>query len=458
MTESASANVNTPATAPSIALYLGESYATLGVFDNSLSAPAKTSAFVFEKSVYLPQTSLKNLLAQTVAANPELKIESIFIVTRYLDRLQTFRLGGSVIQAVPAGFENSYSVAQTQMQSLAAPALILTIPADLTADALELQLASELARLKKLNSEINKVVLQLPASLFTLEQIETVKKFFVINSFKVFNVPDPFDSESVRRTLLNAGSEGTKDEILADIRSALGSDVKINFWVNNCFSEVFENIDLYFSSHNFLHSYLLRENLTQGFYFDVENWSAFTVATHEKWHSPWGTIQYTKPNTEKFSMSPFCELTINVAGQVVVASATPQFEPGPIVAGRSVKTLILDVFSEELRDNKLISNLFPQLMSDTIQQKVNTQFQILQKAQSLDLTRMSKTDIKEWLRFSVTAWILKQCSSGSARILGDFGSFFFQDLKKHVAFSYSNYNWPQEIMLQAKKGSSLELS
>ncbi len=446
------------ATATAIALYLGESYATLGVFDNHTDDVTKTSAFIFEKSVYLPQTSLKNLLAQTVAANPDIKIESIFIVTRYLDRLQTFRLGGSVIQAVPAGFENSYSVAQTQMQSLAAPALILTIRTDLDHEALTAELTTELARLKKVNSEINKVVLQLPESLFSAKQIEAVKSFFIANNFKVFLVPQPFDFESVRRTLLNAGSEGTKDEILADIRSALGAEIKINFWVNSSFADDFENIDLYFSSHNFLHSYLQRENLTQGFYFDVENWSAITIATDTKWHSPWGTIEFTKPETEKFLMSPFCELTINVAGQVVVASATPQFEPGPIVAGRSVKTLILDVFSEELRDNKLISSLFPQLMSDAIQQKVNTQFQILQKAQSLDLTRMSKNDIKEWLRFAVTTWILKNCSSGSARILGDFGSFFFQDLKKNSAFSYSNYSWPKEIMLQAKLGRAHELS
>ncbi len=448
-------------TQTAIALYLGESYATLGVFNlhgtGKTESPASIPTLLFEKSVYLPQTSLKNLLAQTVAANPELKIESIFIVTRYLDRLQTFRLGGSVIQAIPAGFESSYAVAQTQMQSLAAPALILTLRTDLPTDEFLTELSVELARVKKVNSEINKVVLQLPETLFSPEQITAVKDFFTSQNFKIFTVPQPLDFESVRRTLLNAGSEGTKDEVLADIHSALGPDVKIKFWVTSSFTDQFENIDLYFSSQTFLKNYLQQEKLTQAFYFDVENWSSIDLSSSDKWHSPWGVINYTKPDTEKFALFPFCELTINTAGQVIVATNSPQFEPGPIVAGRSVKTLILDVFSEELRDNKLIVNLFPQLMSDAIQQKVNTQFQILQKAQSLDLTRMSKLDIKEWIRFSVTAWILKNCRSKSARILGDFGSFFFQDLKKNSSFSFSNYNWAQEIMLQAKKGTSVEL-
>ena len=134
----------------------------------------------------------------------------------------------------------------------------------------------------------------------------------------------------------------------------------------------------------------------------------------------------------------------------MVSPAAPQFEPGPVIAGRSVKTLILDAFSEELKNHKLIAGLFPQLSSDLIQQKVNTQFQILQKAQNLDQTRMSKVDIKAWLHFSVMAWILKNFNSVPARVVGDFGSFFFQDLKNLPAFSFSEYSWTHEIATEAR--------
>ena len=247
-------------TQSAIALYLGESYATLGVFDLTSSEKNRP---LFEKSVYLPQTSLKNLLSQTVAACPECKIESLFIVTRYLDRLKTFRLGGSVIQVVPVGFENSYTVANTQLQSLAAPALILAVAPEVTTETLQ----TELARLKKINSEINKVVFQLPESLFTAAQMETIKSFFKDQNFKLFTVSNPFDFESVRRTLLNAGSEGTKDEILADINDSVGPDVKASFWINDGFYSEFENIDLYFSSQTFLKKIFNTRKFDTGFLF-----------------------------------------------------------------------------------------------------------------------------------------------------------------------------------------------
>ena len=430
-------------TQSAIALYLGESYATLGVFD--LLGPKKTKP-IFEKSADLPQTSLKNLLNQAIASCPENKIESIFVVTRYLDRLRTFRLGGSVIQVVPIGFENSYSLSNTEKQSLAAPALILAVSADVTKETL----SAELSRLKKVNSEINKVVFQLPETIFSPQQSETIKSFFVDNNFKMFTVPNPFDSESVRKTLLNAGSEGTKDEFLADIQETVGPDVKTYFWIDRGFSTTFDNIDLYFSYQNFLKNYLIKENLNQLFYFDVENWNQVTVAEEQTWQSPWGSIRYDHPVNQKFEISPYCELTTSSIGQFMVSPAAPQFEPGPIIAGRSVKTLILDAFSEELRNHKRIAGLFPQINSDPIQQKVNTQFQILQKAQSLDQTRLSKADIKAWLHFSVKTWILKNFNSVPSRIIGDFGSFFFQDLKNLPAFSFSEYSWTQEIISEAR--------
>ncbi len=436
-------------TQSAIALYLGESYATLGVFDLLGSEKSKP---IFEKAAYLPQTSLKNLLSQAVAASSENKIESIFIVTRYLDRLKTFRLGGSVIQVVPIGFENSYSISNTEKQSLAAPALILAVAADVTKETL----STELARLKKVNSEINKVVFQLPETLFNSEQVETIKSFFIENNFKLFTVPNPFDFESVRKTLLNAGSEGTKDEFLADIRDTVGLDVKTYFWVNDSFSTTFENIDLYFSSQTFLKNYLIKEKIKQAFYFDVENWNQVSITDEEKWQSPWGTINYSHPKNQEFDLSPYCELTTNSIGQFMVSKTAPQFEPGPIVAGRSVKTLILDAFSDELRHHKLISGIFPQMNSDSIQQKVNTQFQILQKAQSLDQTRLSKADIKTWLRFSVSTWILKNFNSVPTRIIGDFGSFFFQEFKKLPAFTFSDYDWVLEIISEAQKKNTLK--
>ena len=78
---------------PTIALYLGETYATLGIFDSS---DQKKASLLFEKSVFLPQTSLKNLLNQAKVKFEEhfkdtTESAEVYIVTKYFDRLKIGR-------------------------------------------------------------------------------------------------------------------------------------------------------------------------------------------------------------------------------------------------------------------------------------------------------------------------------------------------------------------------------
>lgn len=435
-------------TESAIALYLGESYATLKVFDPLNSKDTSSS---FEKAVYLPQTSLKSLLNQTKVACDNKNITAIYIVTRYMDRLKNFRLGGSVVQVVPKGFENSYSLSNTSLQSLAAPALILTV----TDQTDEVALATELARLKKINSEINKVVIQLPENLFSNTQIGLITDFFKKENFKIFSCAAPYDLEDVRKILLNAGSEGTKEELIADIKDALGENVAINFWVQGKFSKTFESIDLYFSSHCFLRNYLQRKNIKQAFYFDMENWNSISTEINEKWHSPWGGINYAHPRLEEFSLSPYCELTVNSVGQLIASKSPPQFEPGPIVAGRSVKALILDAYAEELQSNKTITSLFPLLATDAIQKKVNTQFQILHKAQTLDEIRLSREDIKQWLNLSVVSWITQKNEGRPPELLGDLASFFCNSILETNKSKPHDFSWTEQIIFESSLGNSI---
>ena len=134
---------------PAIALYLGESYATAGLFDIGAK---KHSDCLFEKSVFLPQTSLKSLLNQIKIQQQELLQSSetpvrFFIVAKYFDRLKQFRLGGSIAQVVLKGFENSYTLCDSKSLSLAASQLIISIdPTQITQEYLQ----SELERVKKI--------------------------------------------------------------------------------------------------------------------------------------------------------------------------------------------------------------------------------------------------------------------------------------------------------------------
>src|SRR4051794_23651625 len=114
---------------PAIALYLGETYASLGIFEREQNSQ---SAITFEKSVFLPQVSLKNLLSQAKIKWNEIYGEDagpiqVYIVTKYFDRLKQFRLGGSISQIIAKGFENSYSLKDSKLLSLAASQLIIAL-------------------------------------------------------------------------------------------------------------------------------------------------------------------------------------------------------------------------------------------------------------------------------------------------------------------------------------------
>ncbi|MFZ3229757.1 MAG: hypothetical protein WA160_06105 [Pseudobdellovibrio sp.] len=393
-------------TQPAIALYLGESYATARLFDaaaalNKSDKSAETSAMLFEKSVYLTQVSLKNILNQIKVAAKENEIKTLYVVTSYMDRLKSFRLGGSVVQVVPEGFENSYAVGNTQYLSLAAPSLIVSV--NETSDAAFFK--KELARLRKINSEVNKVVLQLPENLISKQKKQEITDLFVQENFKIFDCEQANDLDNIRRTLLNAGSEGTKEEIISDIKETFGEDASIQFWVKDRFQKEFENIDLYWSSSYFLKNYLTQKKTNSAFYFDFERWTFISAAMATVWLSPWGAISYEHPVFENFEIDPFSALISDSIGQLVVSEASPQHEPGPIIAGRSVKALILDCFYDEIKSKPTAKELFPQLSLTPLHQKLETHFQVLEKSQTLEATLFTREGLKNWIRSKLLTWI-----------------------------------------------------
>lgn len=445
-----------PANAPSLALYLGESYATARLFDaaattETIKATAtkttkKTTAkksstastLHFEKSVFLPQVSLKSFLNQIKTAAGENGVKSVYVVTSYMDRLKPFRLGGSVVQVVAEGFENSYSAGHTQYLSLAAPSLIVSVNEKTDADFL----TKELARLKKINSEINKVVFQLPEHLVPKETRDLITEFFTNEEFNIFETENPTDLEEIRLTLLNAGSEGTKDEILSEISEAFGEETAIKFWIKDCFTDAFDNIDLYWSSSFFLKDYLLKNKKTdEAFYFDLEKWAHVSEKTAPIWISPWGPIRYEHPIFEKFEVDPFSELTLNKVGQLIVSENNPQHEPGPFIAGRSMKALVLDAFYDELKENPKACEIFGQINAPALLQKLENHFSILEKGQTLEATLLTREELKNWIRAKLLGWMHLRSVNNNCTVFGDLS--FLVEANRSILFSLNilPFNW-----------------
>ena len=424
--------MSAPTTAPVIALYLGESYASLGVFDSAQKE-------IFEKTVFLPQVSLKNLLTQTKQKLSESglaeAIPNFYIVTKYLDRLNNFRLGGSVAQVVMEGFENSYSMMNTNSLSLAAASLVISLkPETLTEEILQ----AELARIKKINPDTNKVDIQLSEKKFSNAQRELVNSFFSQAEFNVFNCSQPENLAEVRKVLLNAGTEGTKEEIISEIKEIFGDGTEISFWCENRFKKNFENHELFGSSNSFLAAWARHEKSNTVAYFDHEGFRLIHTQEESNWQSPWGMIPTTHFQTQELYPHPFSEVRLDHLSMICISQKPAQHEPGPVCAGRGIKPLVLDLFFEEIARIPAMKSLFSQFNSEAQKQKLENHLAIIEKGQQENLFKTNRIEIKKQIVDGINHELTMVSRDKNLKVIGSLAPIF--------GLKSAKFTWPQEIL------------
>lgn len=423
---------------PAIALYLGESYASLGVFDFKNK---KKPTMLFEKSVFLPQVSFKNLLNQTKNALPDLTFEKIFIVTRYLDRLKTFRLGGSVVQVVVEGFENSYAATDTKALSLAAATLVISVTDESINEEF---LTSELARIRKINPDSNKIVLQLSEDKISASNREMIFDFFKAQDFNIFVCSNPNDLAQVRRSLLNAGSEGTKEEMLSEIREALGETIEINFWAGGEFKSEIENYEIFCSASDFLATCVQDHKANYGAYLDHETFRMVSTEKNDIWQSPWGPIPMEHKDLAELTPHPFSEIKLDHLSMLSVAQKPTQYEPGPVLAGRGMKPLVIDAFQSDLAENSYMQSLFPNMNTDLQRKKIDNHFAVLEKGQVTNLLSTTKNEMKSMIQNGLATEVKQFSKNQSVLLLGPLQHLVPLDSKSVTRMP--NFFWPTEII------------
>lgn len=422
--------------ASTIALYLGESYASLGAYVGVLDSSQKE---IFEKSVFLPQVSLKNLLLQTKnkldeSASPAENFD-FYVVTKYLDRLKSFRLGGSVTQVVAAGFENSYSAINTKSLSLAAASLVISV----TAETLTLEfLEAELIRIRKINPDTTKVAIQLPEKLFSAELRERVHSFFSEKQFHIFSCAQSENLSEVRKTLLNAGTEGTKDEVISDIKEVFGEAVKIHFWCDGQFKTNFENHELFGSCSSFLASLGLQEKCGSVAYFDHECFRLIQTKPSTDWTSPWGTIPIPNYEVRELAPHPFSEIRLDHLSMLNFSNTPTQYEPGPVCAGRGIKPLVIDLFCEDMATTPMFKSLFAQSQTETLKQKLDNHLSVIEKGQSENAMKTNRTEIKKQIVENIKHEITMASTQNKVKLTGPLASVF--------GMQKADFSWPQEIL------------
>lgn len=424
---------------PAIALYIGESYASIGLFDTS-------QKILFQKSIFLPQVSLKNLLNQTKIQIQEHFPEysealPIFVVTKYFDRLKQFRLGGSISQVIKDGFQNSYTLEDSRKLSLAAPQLIISLKKNSISEEL---LQQELERIKKINPELNKIVISIAEDDFSKDELNTINAFFANKELKIFNCMTPHDQAAVRKVLLNAGSEGTKEEIITDIKENLHENSVISFFCKGQFQDKFENANLFMSASSFLIHYLKKNGFKSGTFLDFEAFIHLQDKIEKFWDSPWGRIQTEHHSFSYSAIHPFNEVKLDHLSLIHIETKNQLLEPGPVIAGRAVKPLVVDLFHTELSSNSLITSLLPQIQQDNLKSKLNNLFTVLEKSQKSPNLTVKLIELQEVIKKTIVTESEFYKLNENHLIFGPLSSTFTHDVET------SDFSWPTAIMSMAE--------
>lgn len=433
---------------PAVALYLGESYASIGLFNTS---EKNNSAPVFEKSVFLPQGSLKTLLHQVRAqlqehgCGPDTAVP-VYVVTKYFDRLKQFRLGGSISQVILKGFENSYTLADSRSLSLAASQLIIALsPGEIRSEILQ----SELARVRKINPDLNKAVISLPEDKVSSSDLELIYNFFSEAGLKIFTCPAAGNQSFLRKTLLNAGSEGTKEEIVTDIREIIGAGAQVRFFCRDGFETEFENCELFSSAGNFLSHSVKNRGYACGAYFDIETIRFVSLHLVDSWKSPWGEIPGRSYMQSDLAAHPFTEVKLNHLSVLDIEPTTAlQLEPGPVIAGRAIKPLVIDLFYHELPANGLAMNLFPQLPQDNLRAKLGNLFSVLEKGQKNPVLAVSAAELRKNFLEALNNEVGFHAGAEMPLLFGPLADVFADAASPGL--SRDKFSWPAEIMTMAE--------
>ncbi len=423
-------------TQANLALFIGETYCEIEVQNLDQQS-------ILTKEIFLPQISLKNALQSTAADVLKLgySIQNVYVVCRYLERLKTFRLGGSVIQVTHKGLENNYMLENTTRFSLAASSLIIAIDGKSSAKDLAVQISTEFDRTRKVNPEANKVVINLDPTQVSTDKIEIIQNFFKEKNFKLFTNTTPYDLNSIRQVLLNAGTEGTKEELTKEIHEAFPS-AQILFWSKDRFMPDVENYQLYFSAEDFLGSTFFSDknkNINKLIHLDIENWMVLEKVNKSSWDSPWGKIQRPHYRNTKLSLHPLTEILIDGNAYLQFSKVPAPSEPGPMTAGRGVKSLILDVFYSDLKNKKLLGQLFPALQNVNIENKILSQFKVLEHGQKTESKTLNLSDIREFI-FELIQFDINRLGCNDENSLCT-GNMSFLNHKK----TSTPFKWTEEI-------------
>lgn len=352
-----------------VGLFFGESFYEVIFIERPSDSIVFSGTFFNSKDPF--KTKFPKIIQSLNSNDQSIKIDSVFVSYRYLERIFKFKLGGSVAQVVTKGFESWLALHQYNRKeslfSLKAPPdlsshdMIFTVNEKIDSDG-NIQTALTSADLNSLafdlkKKEAKRVCLSLVNSEKNPQHRDQIKKFLEENQFEVFDALElgsVSDFPSWRACLIEASLAGTYNEMKSEITEVLSSFAEpgtIYFIPNKQAIKTSRNIlsGLFALEDSFFNYAKTKFPLPDQFdviHIGLENFSVW-LNVDVFWHSPWGITSLKTKKRIDLKVQPTNSFHLNAFEEVEINHTEESFEPGPMCLGRGKIPCIYDLLNSE---------------------------------------------------------------------------------------------------------------
>jgi N-methylhydantoinase A/acetone carboxylase, beta subunit len=349
-----------------------------------------------QKRAYLPRESLKSSLSQFLEANKETPPTKAFVGMRFLEKLLSYRLGGSVAQIVTQGFENWMQIrtqSATSSQPLTESELLFAVnervsyKGEVVTEIQESELVEIAAKLKELGCK--RVCIHFLHAHANATHETTAAAYFAAQGFEVY-VPQKTDNTDEvsrwRKNLLNASVSSTFTELKAEITECVSAYFPAEqiFFLNGqgkqLQNEAPERLQSIFAANTALRMSYADE--TDVVYLGLERFTLMSYgAWTATWQSPWGQVEAPQAQTRDLKIQPTLQLDLNTFRHISFTNKSEGWEPGPMFMGRGQKPCLLDLWSENSKLGQ-VAGLNDRVVAAGVQKFKNSLLTLLKNSSS----------------------------------------------------------------------------
>ncbi len=430
-----------------LALYIGESFVEAHLFHNQKS--------LHFNRWHLDKEGFKSGLQKFFLESGVKTISKAIVASRFIEKIFSYRLGGSVATLTTKGFESWPSARQPinlainqKVGPLSSIELVFAVDERCTAqgeiskEVSDEEIAELVEKLRQ--KQAKRICIHLLNAHKNPHNQNKLKEALLKENFEIF-VPT-FDSENTdevsrwRKNILNASLSGTFEEVQAELNEGLKDFLPEGQRASFISAEAAafdKESDQRLSSlwgsysvwaHNLKRQYSDKIDIL---YLGLEQ---FCLLNPEKkiqiWKSPWGEVHAPQVQNHLLCLQPTTAIEISPWGELSFSQAALGYEPGPMFMGRGQIPTLLDLWEDKTSTIKGIAERY----SAQGVQKFRNQLLALNKtsSQQLDSVESTLPHLRQLALHKLTVDIALRAENTKIICMGALAPLFAPELKKRI--------------------------